>query len=242
MQRLSLIHIETSTAVCSVALSAGEEVVFAKASYDGPSHAALLGVYVEEALAVLRREALTLSAVAVSSGPGSYTGLRIGVSLAKGLCFGSGLPLIAVPTLEILTAQAMGLMPAAVAAGSLWCPMLDARRMEVYAALYDCDRRLVRPPAADIVTADTYASFLLQAAKVYFFGDGAAKCKEVLMSASPQACFIDDVHPLATAMIPLAGEAFRAGRFVDTAYFVPFYLKEFMATQKKAGLPLHGPL
>ncbi|MDR2118908.1 MAG: tRNA (adenosine(37)-N6)-threonylcarbamoyltransferase complex dimerization subunit type 1 TsaB [Tannerellaceae bacterium] len=231
-----IIHIETSTSVCSVALSAGGGVFFEKASFEGPSHAALLGIFVEEALALLSREALSPDAVAVSSGPGSYTGLRIGVSLAKGLCFGYRIPLIGVPTLEILAAAAIAQIPP-TDGGELYCPMLDARRMEVYAALFDRNRQPVRETAADIVTADTYAAFL-DRHRVCFFGNGAAKCRDVI--TSPNAVFIDGIHPLAADMIPLAEALYRAGQFADTAYFEPFYLKEFMATKAKNKIPANN--
>jgi tRNA threonylcarbamoyladenosine biosynthesis protein TsaB len=220
-----LLHIETSTAVCSLAVSLNGRILFEKASFEGPSHAALSGVYTEEALAGLSRRGLKPEAVAVSSGPGSYTGLRIGLSLAKGLCFGFDIPLISVPTLEILASKVIRQTPPAVDA--LYCAMLDARRMEVYAAIFDAAGRPVRETMADIVDADTYAAFLASH-KVYFFGSGAAKCKETI--ASPQAVFVDNIHPLAVDMIPLADALFHAGRFEDTAYFEPFYLKEFMAT------------
>jgi tRNA threonylcarbamoyladenosine biosynthesis protein TsaB len=223
-----LLHIETSTAVCSVALSVEEEVFFERVSFDGPSHAALLGVYVEEALSVLKRKACKPDAIAVSSGPGSYTGLRIGVSLAKGLCMGYGVPLISVSTLEILASKAIHL--SAAEPDALYCAMLDARRMEVYAAIFDFARHLVREATADIVTTDTYASFLATHT-VYFFGNGAAKCKEVIVS--PRAVFVDDIHPLAVDMIPIATALFHEGRYENAAYFEPFYLKEFMATVAK---------
>jgi tRNA threonylcarbamoyladenosine biosynthesis protein TsaB len=211
------------------------EVVFEKVSFDGPSHAALLGVYVEEALAVLKREGLRPEAVAVSSGPGSYTGLRIGVSMAKGLCFGYDIPLISVPTLEILAAKAI--RQRAGAEDDLYCAMLDARRMEVYAALFDGKRQIVRPTMADIVTADTYASFL-DRHRVYFLGNGAAKCKEVIVS--PRAVFVEDVHPLAADMVAIAEDLFRSGAFEDRAYFEPFYLKEFIATTPKNKVLTHN--
>jgi tRNA threonylcarbamoyladenosine biosynthesis protein TsaB len=220
-----LLHIETSTAVCSVALSADGEVFFERASFDGPSHAALLGVYVEEALSELERKAWKPAAIAVSGGPGSYTGLRIGVSLAKGLCMGYGVPLISVPTLEILASKVIGLN--AGAPGALYCAMLDARRMEVYAAVFDSSRHIVRETAADIVTAGTYAPFLA-AHTVYFFGSGAAKCKEII--DSPRAVFVDGIHPLAADMVSVATALFNGGKFEDVAYFEPFYLKEFVAT------------
>ncbi len=223
-----ILNIETSTSVCSVALSANGEVLFEKASFEGPSHAALLGVFVEEALSVLKERGGKLDAVAVSSGPGSYTGLRIGVSVAKGLCFGFGIPLIGIHTLDIMAATAI--KQNRTATDCLYCAMLDARRMEVYAAIYDASLKLVRETTADIVEAETYMSYL-EKGKVCFFGNGAAKCKPVI--ASPNALFMEDIHPLAVNMIPLAEEAFAAGKFEDTAYFEPFYLKEFQATVAK---------
>ena len=229
-----ILNIETSTSVCSVALSMDAEVLFEKTSFDGPSHAALLGVFVEEALSVLKEKGRKApDAVAVSSGPGSYTGLRIGVSVAKGLCFGFGIPLISIPTLDIMAATAYSkgdsrIVPAG--GGCLYCAMLDARRMEVYAAIYDSTLVPVRLAAADIVDAGTYASYL-EKGKVCFFGNGASKCKPVI--TSPNAIFIEDIHPLAVNMIPLSEQAFAAGKFEDSAYFEPFYLKEFQATVAK---------
>ncbi len=223
-----LLHIETSTTVCSVALSADSEVVFEKVSFDGPSHAALLGLYVEESLIELKKRGLRLDAIAVSSGPGSYTGLRIGVSMAKGLCFGYGIPLISIPTLEILASKIVKHNYAST--HTLYCAMLDARRMEVYAAIYDDKLQIVRETMADIVTDDTYADFL-KSHKVYFFGNGAAKCKDIITYEN--AFFIDDIHPLAVDMIPLAEKKYHEKQFEDTAYFEPFYLKEFVATIAK---------
>lgn len=223
-----ILNIETSTPVCSIALSVEGVVLFEKTSFDGPSHAALLGVYVEEALAVIKERGLKLDAVAVSSGPGSYTGLRIGVSVAKGLCFGFGIPLIGIPTLRIMASRLVG--QSGGAADRLYCSMLDARRMEVYAAIYDASLSEVRQTTADIVDADTYSSFLAEG-NVCFFGNGAAKCKEVITSAN--ATFMDDIHPLAIDMVPLADSAFAANRFENVAYFEPFYLKEFQATVAK---------
>lgn len=223
-----ILNIETSTTVCSVALSSNGEVLFEKVSYDGPSHASLLGVYVEEALAVLKSQQKKLEAVAVSSGPGSYTGLRIGVSVAKGLCFGFGIPLISIHTLDIIAATAI--KENRFIDGCLYCAMLDARRMEVYATIYDASLKTVRETKADIVDADTYASFL-EKGNVCFVGNGASKCKPVI--TSPNAIFIEGIHPLAVNMIPLSEQAFAIGKFEDTAYFEPFYLKEFQATVAK---------
>ncbi len=223
-----LLNIETATSVCSVALSVDNRLIFEKVSPDGPSHAAMLGVFAEEALTFAKQKSLKLDAVAVSSGPGSYTGLRIGVSMAKGLCFGYGIPLISVPTLEIIASKTIRQINAS--GDALYCAMLDARRMEVYAAIYTDQLKQVRETTADIVTNDTYSSYL-QENKIYFFGNGSAKCKEVILS--PNAVFIDDIYPLAADMIPLSTELFNTHTFVDTAYFEPFYLKEFIATTPK---------
>lgn len=223
-----ILNIETSTSICSVALSCNGEVLFEKSSFEGPSHAALLGVYAEEAIALLKEKGGKLDAVAVSSGPGSYTGLRIGVSVAKGLCFGYGIPLISIHTLEIMATAAIRKMNGT--SDCLYCAMLDARRMEVYDAIFDVNLNTVRKTVADIVDAETYASFLATD-KVCFFGNGAAKCKTVM--SSPNAIFLDDIHPLAVNMIALAEKAFEAGQFEDVAYFEPFYLKEFQATIAK---------
>ena len=222
-----LLSIETSTTVCSVAVSLDGKLFFERISFDGPSHAALLGVFVEEALARLKEESIALDAVAVSGGPGSYTGLRIGVSLAKGLCFGYGIPLISLSTLEVMASR---VIQEKQDADALYCAMLDARRMEVYAAVYDSHLQTVREVAADIVTSDTYSPYLADK-KVWFFGNGAAKCQEII--ASSNAAFVDDIYPLATDMIPLAEKAFHDKRFENVAYYEPFYLKEFIATIPK---------
>lgn len=222
-----ILTIETSTTVCSAALAADGNVVFEKVSYDGPSHASLTGVFAEECLKAAKEKGLKLDAVAVSSGPGSYTGLRIGVSVAKGLCFGFGIPLIGIRTLDILASTAIRRQNSE---DCLYCAMLDARRMEVYAALYNRDGETVRETAADIVTPDTYAGFLSRG-KVCIFGNGAAKCRSLI--DSPNAAFIDGIHPLASEMASLAEQAFAEKRFEDVAYFEPFYLKDFQATVAK---------
>ncbi|MDR0349311.1 MAG: tRNA (adenosine(37)-N6)-threonylcarbamoyltransferase complex dimerization subunit type 1 TsaB [Tannerella sp.] len=222
-----ILHIETSTAVCSVALSVHRDLVFEKTSYDGPSHAALSGIFVEEALAFMKGHGCMLDAVAVGGGPGSYTGLRIGTSMAKGLCLGYNIPLIAVPTLDLL---ASGAIRQVKDNRSLYCAMLDARRMEVYAAVYRADLSVVRETGADIVTPDIYNAYL-DDNSVYFFGNGAAKCKEMLRS--PRAIFVDGIYPLAKDMIALAEKRYQARQFEDIAYFEPFYLKKFMATVPK---------
>lgn len=226
-----ILHIETSTNVCSVALSENTVCLFSKSNADGMNHASLLSVFIAEALEVLKPLGKKLNAVAVSSGPGSYTGLRIGVSTAKGLCYGLDIPLIAVSTLEILTVEALKLFPNEE--NALFCPMIDARRMEVYVAFYNSRGEIKREISADIITSDSYTE-LLANQPVYFFGNGAEKCKTTL--THPNARFIDNLNPLAENMISFAEKAFIENRFADVAYFEPFYLKEFQTTTSKKSL------
>jgi len=223
-----ILHIETSTNVCSVALSEDGACLFSKSNAEGMNHAALLSVFIAEALDVLKAAGKKPDAVAASSGPGSYTGLRIGVSTAKGLCYGYGIPLIAVSTLEVLTAQA--LQQVKDAENALFCPMIDARRMEVYAAFYNAQGEMKREISADIIDSDSYRE-ILAAQPVYFFGNGAEKCKTTL--THPNVRFIDNLVPLAENMIAFAERAFAENNFVDVAYFEPFYLKEFQTTTPK---------
>jgi tRNA threonylcarbamoyladenosine biosynthesis protein TsaB len=204
------------------------KIEFEKVSFEGPSHAALLGIFIEEAITLAKKKGIRLDAVAVSSGPGSYTGLRIGVSMAKGICFGYNIPLIAIPTLDIIAHKAI--KETGQPAGTLYCAMLDARRMEVYAAIYDNKLNTIRPTSAEVVTTDTYSPFL-ETNQVCFFGNGAAKCKSII--TSPHALFLDHIVPLAADMATLAHERFITNKFEDTAYFEPFYLKEFIATVPK---------
>ncbi|MGP1350325.1 MAG: tRNA (adenosine(37)-N6)-threonylcarbamoyltransferase complex dimerization subunit type 1 TsaB [Hoylesella marshii] len=224
-----ILHIETSTNVCSVAVSDGGEVIFNEEDHSGPNHAEKLGVFVDEALSFIDNHAIPLKAVAVSCGPGSYTGLRIGVSMAKGICYGRSVKLIAVPTLELLSVPVL-LREEIKEDNALLCPMLDARRMEVYAGLYDRALKPKREIQADIVDANTYKAFL-DKGKVYFFGNGAAKCMEAI--AHPNAVLIEGIEPLAKYMQPLAERRFAEEVFEDVAYFVPFYLKDFVAIKPK---------
>lgn len=223
-----ILHIETSTEVCSVALSQDGTTIFVKEDFKGPSHAVLLGVFVDEALSFAESHAMPLDAVAVSCGPGSYTGLRIGVSMAKGICYGLGIPLIAIPTPEVLCVPV--LLEHELEEDALLCPMIDARRMEVYAAVYDRALRPVRAIGADIIDENSYLEFL-DKHPVYFFGNGAAKCRQSI--THPNARFIDDINPLARWMFPLAEKAVAKEDFKDVAYFEPFYLKEFVASVPK---------
>lgn len=222
-------NIETSTDVCSVAISDNGQVVFNKEDHSGPNHAVKLGVYVDEALSFIDAHGIPLEAVAVSCGPGSYTGLRIGVSMAKGICYGRDVKLISIPTLELMAVPVLlGEHPAEEDA--LIVPMLDARRMEVYAKVMDRALKEVRPIQADIVDAETYKEYL-DRGTVYFFGNGAEKCMEVINH--PNARLVKGIEPLAKNMAPLAEKRFVEGKFEDVAYFVPFYLKDFVAKMPK---------
>lgn len=224
----TILHIETSTDVCSVAVSEDGQVIFDQEDHRGPNHAERLGTMVDEALSFTDNHAIPFDAVAVSCGPGSYTGLRIGVSMAKGVCYGRNLKLIAVPTLELLCVPI--LLREIPEEDALLCPMLDARRMEVYAGIYDRGLKAIRPILADIVDGDTYKAYLDEH-PVYFFGNGAKKCQEAI--SHPNAHFIEDIHPIAKWMQPLAEKRFLNEQFEDVAYFVPFYLKDFVAKLPK---------
>jgi tRNA threonylcarbamoyladenosine biosynthesis protein TsaB len=223
-----ILSIETSTNVCSVAVSQGGVCLFKRVDNSGPNHAVALGVFVDEALSFVDSRAIPLDAVAVSCGPGSYTGLRIGVSMAKGICYGRGLKLIAVPTLELMAVPV--LLEHELDDDTLLCPMLDARRMEVYAGIYDRALHEVRPVQADVVDGDTYREYL-DKGKVCFFGNGACKCLDTINH--PNAVLVKGIEPLAEYMFPLAEKRMAEGRFEDVAYFVPFYLKDFVAKTPK---------
>lgn len=225
----TIIHIETSTNVCSVALSQDGQCIMHQEDRQGPSHAKILAPFVEDAVGMADSHAIPIDAVAVSAGPGSYTGLRIGVSTAKGLCYGRNLKLVSVSTLELLCVPVL-LYHEEIPENALLCPMLDARRMEVYAAIYNRRLQTVREIGADVVTADSYREYL-DKQPVVFFGNGAAKCKDTLRH--PNAIFIDDIEPLAKNMVPLAERAVFQNHFEDTAYYEPFYLKEFVAGVSK---------
>lgn len=224
-----VLHIETSTEVCSVALSESGSVIFKEEDFEGQQHAVKLGIFVDEALSFADSHAIPLDAVAVSCGPGSYTGLRIGVSMAKGICYGRDIPLIGLPTLEVMCVPV--LLREELPEDALLCPMIDARRMEVYAAIYNRALKVIRPTAADIVDENSYLEFL-EKHPVYFFGNGSQKCREKIVH--PNAHFLENVRPLARWMFPLAEKAIAMENYQDVAYFEPFYLKEFVATKSKS--------
>ena len=231
MERLILI--ETSTALCSAALAEDGVITSYRESSAPKAHASLTAVFIQE---MLEEKGLTIAdcdAVCVSKGPGSYTGLRVGVSTAKGLCFGSGKPLIAISTLDILVAQAQ--IPDNL---KYIVPMVDARRMEVYAAVYEIagqagnDVRQITETAPAIIDENSYSD-ILERGKVLFIGDGAGKCADVIKH--PNATFLQ-CWPKASAMLEPAMAALRAADSKDVAYFEPFYLKEFVATVSKKKL------
>ncbi len=223
-----ILHIETSTDVCSVAVSQDGASIFSKEDFNGPSHAVTLGVFVDEALSFADSHAIPVDAVAVSCGPGSYTGLRIGVSMAKGICYGRNIPLIGLSTPEVMCVPI--LLFHDLPEDALLCPMIDARRMEVYAAVYDRSLKAQRAISADIIDENSYAGFLAEH-PVYFFGNGAEKCRSKL--THPNAHFIENINPLAKWMFPLAEKEMARENFKDVAYFEPFYLKEFVTSVPK---------
>ena len=224
----TILHIETSTDVCSVAVSEDSQVIFQQEDHSGPNHAERLGTMVDEALSFTDNHAIPFDAVAVSCGPGSYTGLRIGVSMAKGICYGRNLKLIAVPTLELLCVPV--LLREIPEENALLCPMLDARRMEVYAGIFNRALKPIREIGADIVDDNTYRAYLDQA-PIYFFGNGAKKCMEAIHH--PNAHLIEGIEPLAKWMQPLAEKRLLNAQTEDVAYFVPYYLKDFVAKMPK---------
>lgn len=223
-----ILHIETATDVCSVALSEDGAVLFSKEDFDGPQHAVTLGVFVDEVLSMADSHAKPIDAVAVSCGPGSYTGLRIGASMAKGICYGRNIPLIALETLKIMCVPI--LLKEELPDDALLCPMIDARRMEVYSAIYDRALNPVKQVSADIIDACSYKTYLDEH-PVYFFGNGSIKCQETIKHDN--ARFLGNIQPLARWMFPLADREYLNEAFQDVAYFEPFYLKEFVATIAK---------
>ena len=219
--------IETSGAACSVSLAKGGEVAGSGTLDDSDRQSSMLVPAIESLFKQCSRPMSECDAVAVSSGPGSYTGLRVGVSTAKGLCYGLGKPLISVPTLEILLAEARSMEQCAGA--DYFVPMLDARRMEVYQAVYDADGNCVEEVSAKVLDAGSYAD-LLQKGRVVFVGTGAGKYSDAF--PHPNGIYVPCV-PKAGFMASAAQAAYDAGRFEDVAYFEPFYLKEFVAVVKK---------
>lgn len=223
-----ILNIETSTEVCSAALTAEGMVLCHNEDFQGRNHAALLSGFVKRCLDHAREHEMKLDAVAVSLGPGSYTGLRIGLSEAKGLAYALDIPLIGVSTLQLLAVHAM--FNADLDPDVLLAPMIDARRMEVYTAVYDFALQEIMKPQPLILDESSYSDELARA-KVAFFGNGSEKARKVI--TSPDAIFIPDVVPLASDMIALAERSYARWEFIDLAYSTPEYLKDFQAIKPK---------
>jgi tRNA threonylcarbamoyladenosine biosynthesis protein TsaB len=223
-----ILNIETSTTVCSVSISENGACKCFRENFNGNNHSDLIGVFVQEVLAEAGFQPKDLDAVGLSIGPGSYTGLRIGTSFAKGLCYGSNLKLITIPTLKIIAQNAKEKYN--IEDNALLCPMIDARRMEVYNCIYDANLNQVRETRPEIIDENSFAD-ILKEKKVYFFGNGAEKCKSFITHEN--AIFLDEVFPLATSMVTLSEEAFASEDFADVAYFEPFYLKAAHVTKPK---------
>ena len=224
MERIVLI--ETSTALCSTALAENGAIISYRESSAPKAHASLTAVFIKEMLEERGLSPQDCDAFCVSMGPGSYTGLRVGVSTAKGLCFGSGKPLMAVGTLDTLVAQTREIPGLDL---KYVIPMIDARRMEVYTAVFTPEGKQLTPTAPAIIDENSFAEQLEQG-QCLFIGDGAGKCADVIRH--PNAHFIQ-CNPKASAMLIPAINAYKEKRFEDVAYFEPFYLKEFVATVSK---------
>ncbi len=219
-----ILNIETATTNCSVSVAKDGKTIALKEDYDnGYSHAEKLHVYIDEVLKEAQIEKQQLDAIAVSKGPGSYTGLRIGVSAAKGLCFALDIPLIAVSTLEALAHQVK-------AENGLIIPMLDARRLEEYSAIFNSDYQEVRAIEAQVLDENSFSEYLKER-KVYFIGNGVKKTMDLITNQN--AVFIEEKLPSANQMSILSFEAYKKSNIQDVAYFEPFYLKDFVAVKSK---------
>ncbi|AMC11010.1 tRNA threonylcarbamoyladenosine biosynthesis protein TsaB [Lutibacter profundi] len=219
-----ILNIETATKNCSVSIANNGETIALKELNSGEySHAEKLHEFIEEVISKSEIELYDLKAVAVSKGPGSYTGLRIGVSAAKGLCFALDIPLISVDTLKTLA------LSVSITEGCI-VPLLDARRMEVYSSVFDSENKKIREVKAEIITEDSFHNFLTKQ-KVYLVGDGVEKCKEVINHKN--ITFIDGKLPSANEMSMLSFKKYKNNDIEDVAYFEPFYLKDFIALKSK---------
>lgn len=233
-----ILALETALDVCSVVLARGEEILAFREEKGSNIHSVKLTVFIEEVFKESKFGRKDLEAVCVSMGPGSYTGLRIGVSAAKAISYALDIPLIAVNTLEALTVAA--LKKDDDAQNACFCPMIDARRMEVYCGIYNHKLENIIPVHAAIVGEDTFRQ-VLEKNKTYFFGNGMPKCKEIL-SQFPNAAFIENIDPSAKFLLSLALQKFNAKHFENTFIFEPYYLKDFMTTAPahKVDDVLHG--
>jgi tRNA threonylcarbamoyladenosine biosynthesis protein TsaB len=217
-----ILSLETSTTVCSVALHNNGKLVASAEMHKEQSHASKLAVLIDQVVKLVDIPMSAIQAIAVSEGPGSYTGLRIGVSTAKGLCFALGIPLLSVSTLSLLAKQ---IQLKAILDNAWLCPMIDARRMEVYCQIFDSEINVLRPIEAKVIDEESFRESLSDH-KIIFFGDGAAKCKSVITHSN--AFFISDIVPSAKELGFLASEKFSRNEFENLVTFEPFYLKEFL--------------
>ena len=230
-----IICLETATNICSVALCDSAGVISLKESNETKSHAALLTVFIEEILRDKGIKAADLEAVAVSKGPGSYTGLRIGVSVAKGIAYGASIPLIGIETTLSMFYGITGskYFNPESDINTLFCPMLDARRMEVYYAIFDSGGNRLKDISAEIINGDTF-SHIPESQKIIFFGDGAIKCKEVINRKN--SLFATDFVISASYMHKPVSKAFNDSDFEDVAYFEPLYLKDFITSRPRKNI------
>jgi tRNA threonylcarbamoyladenosine biosynthesis protein TsaB len=223
-----ILNIESSTDICSVSIARNGKELTLKESRDKKSHAALLAGFVKELATSLSIDLSDLDAVAVSKGPGSYTGLRIGVSTAKGIAYGAGIKLIGIPTLKLMAFSVIQKSKSArTKKNRLLCPMIDARRMEVFTAFYTTSNILFREITAEIIHPGIFSD-ILEKNEIWFFGNGSEKCRDMIHH--PNARFIEGIEPSASWMARLSEKAFREKQFEDIAYFEPFYLKDFIPT------------
>lgn len=226
-----ILNIDTTTSVCSAALTAEGMILCHDENFDGRNHAALLSGFIKKCLDHAREHELKLDAVAVSMGPGSYTGLRIGLSEAKGLAYSMDIPLIGINTLELMTTRVM-FSTDDISEESIFVPMIDARRMEVYTAAYDFCLNELLPPCPMILDEKSYADIIHTDRPILLFGDGAEKSTKVIKADN--VVYVPGVVPLAVDMIALAEREYSRRRFIDLAYSVPMYLKDFQATKPKS--------
>jgi len=228
-----ILNIETSTQVCSVCISKDGNVLALKESHDQKSHARLLTTFIDQVLKESNYSFDDLNAVAVSKGPGSYTGLRIGVSTAKGICYAKDLPLIAVNTLESMANGVISKSEYSDDENAILVPMIDARRMEVYSAFFNLKGEFLREVKAEIIDEDSYSD-ILKKQRMIFFGDGSSKITEIIKHKN--AVFIENFHPSSRFMVSISDQYFKTNTFEDVAYFEPFYLKDFVATIPKKNI------
>lgn len=237
MVEARILHLETATNVCSVALSEGERILALRETDEGRSHGSVLTIFMEEVLHEAALRPADIHAISISKGPGSYTGLRIGVSVTKGFAYAQSIPVIGIPTLKVLTESALQSSDMKKfrknTSSFLLCPLLDAKRMEVYTALYNESGKEIEAVSAKIIDESSFNTHL-KSNPIVFFGNGSDKITDLIQH--PNAHFMKHINPSAKYMIPLAMKAYQAGVFENTAYFEPYYLKDFIATIPKKKL------